>query len=143
MRPALSRAAIASVGSPTLGSATLTGWANPGVAGRFRAIGSLPGKLAQPLTIRLSEIAAISDRPLGKFLFQLALEFIVLLPVFDLFGLVALVFRGEQFADSYVSFLDLDLALLGGRDALAVRRVVSLLADADQKSAGDNGDDQI
>lgn len=95
LRAALSRAATANSGSPVRGSGTETGWAKAGVPGRFRAIGSLPGKLAQPETIRLAESAAISGRPLRKFLFQFPLEFIVLFLVLGLLNLVALVFLGE------------------------------------------------
>ncbi len=63
LRAARSRAAIASTGSPARGSGTDAAAAKPGVTGRLRAIGSLPGKLAQPETVRLSKVAAIGQRP--------------------------------------------------------------------------------
>ena len=75
LRPARSRAAIASIGSPTFGAATFTGCANPGVAGRLRAIGSRP--LAQAVKVTLSSPTLISDRPLRDSRLKSALDFIV------------------------------------------------------------------
>lgn len=75
-RPARSRAATAIALSPALGSGTDTVWAKDGVAGRLRAIGSLPA-LAQAVSISASEVTAISRRPLRQFGLKFPLHSII------------------------------------------------------------------
>lgn len=95
LRPDLSRDATASSGSPARGSATETGCAKPGVGGRLRAIGSLPGRLAQPLAVRLTKATTSTDRTFREFIFEFPLICIFLLLILGLLCNVALIFFGE------------------------------------------------